>query len=276
MPAWLQRTAKELERASGPQTPQLINAAMTCHGLGRFHDIEASRLAPVVWNLDAHCRDHPRGGHSVVADMTSKLRVLVACEFSGIVRNAFWEAGHEAWSCDLLPTEIASGRHVIGDVREILCSGWWDLLIAHPPCTYLATSGARWMKVPERIQKQREAVEFARCLWEAPISRICLENPRSVLSTQLCKPTQLIHPWQFGHGERKETFLWLKGLPKLVPTDIVAGRESRVHRVAPGPKRWIERSRTFTGIAAAMAAQWGGIATTHTAEYLAPIAARAI
>jgi len=187
------------------------------------------------------------------------MRVLVACEFSGIVRDAFAARGHDAWSCDLIPSEshLPGGQHHIGDAVRFARSKTFDLMIAHPPCRYLATSGARWMKDPERMRKQREAVEFARRLWEAFIPRICLENPRSVLMTQLAPATQQIHPWQFGHGERKETFLWLKNLPPLLPTDIVEGREPRVHREAPGPEREKNRSRSYPGIAAAMADQWG-------------------
>lgn len=184
------------------------------------------------------------------------MKVLVACEFSGAVRSAFRALGHQAWSCDLLPAEDDSPFHCLGDVRGFIRREW-DLMIAHPPCTYLATSGARWMKDPERLARQIEAVAFARELWEADIPMICMENPRSVLMTQIGRPHQQIHPWQFGHGERKETFLWLKNLPPLNVTDVVPGRESRVHHEAPGPDRQKNRSRTLPGIAAAMAAQWG-------------------
>ncbi len=180
------------------------------------------------------------------------MRVLVACEYSGIVRDAFIAAGHEAWSCDLLPTE-RPGPHHQGDVLGIIDDPW-DLMIAHPPCTHLAVSGARWF--PEKRREQHEALEFVRILLDAPIPRIALENPVSVISTLIRKPDQIIQPWQYGHGETKATCLWLKGLPKLVPTDIVEGREPRVHHASPGPDRWKERSRTLPGIAAAMAAQW--------------------
>lgn len=176
------------------------------------------------------------------------------CEFSGIVRRAFAAHGHEAVSCDLLPAED-DGPHIQGDVCGVLGDGW-DLAIFHPPCTRLTVTGARWFKGRER--EQAEAIAFAEALWEAPIPRIALENPIGVLSTRsrLGKPTQIIQPWQFGHGEVKATCLWLKGLPRLIPTSIVAGREARVHREPPGPDRWKNRSRTYPGIAEAMAAQW--------------------
>jgi site-specific DNA-cytosine methylase len=181
------------------------------------------------------------------------MRVLVACEFSGVVRDAFKERGHDAWSCDLLPTETP-GKHFQQDVLSILEDGW-DLLIAHPPCTHLAVSGARWFK--EKQEEQKEALLFVRALLDAPVARIALENPVSIISSRVRKPNQIIQPWQFGHGETKATCLWLKGLPNLVPTNIVSGREARVHRMPPSPDRWKERSKTFTGIAQAMAAQWG-------------------
>ncbi|MCK5601626.1 DNA cytosine methyltransferase [Candidatus Pacearchaeota archaeon] len=181
------------------------------------------------------------------------MRVLVACEFSGIVRDAFIKQGHNAVSCDLLPTE-SKGPHSIGDVLSIL-DNEWNLMIAFPPCTHLAVSGARWFK--DKQKEQAEALEFVRRLLNAPIDKICLENPVSVISTRIKKPNQIIHPWQFGHGETKKTCLWLKNLPKLTPTNIVEGREARVHRMPPGKDRWKERSRTFQGIADAMAEQWG-------------------
>ena len=180
------------------------------------------------------------------------MRVLVACEFSGIVRDAFIARGHEAVSCDLLPSE-RPGPHYRGDVRIVL-NGGWDLMIAHPPCTHLAVSGARWFK--EKKIEQLVALDFVHALLNAPIPRIALENPVSVISTRIRKPDQIIQPWQFGHGETKATCLWLKGLPKLQPTNIVDGRAARVHRASPGPDRWKERSRTLPGIAAAMAEQW--------------------
>jgi hypothetical protein len=182
------------------------------------------------------------------------MRVLVACEFSGVVRDAFREKGHDAWSVDLLPSESDKGPHRMGDVLRYL--DWpWDLMIAHPPCQYLAVSGARWFK--DRQEEQLQALLFVRALLAAPIPRIALENPISVLSSYISKPSQIIQPWQHGHGEVKATCLWLKGLPLLQPTNIVEGRRPRVHHASPGPDRWKERSRTLPGIAAAMAEQWG-------------------
>lgn len=182
------------------------------------------------------------------------MRVLVACEFSGVVRDAFRARGHDAWSCDLLPSEVDNSYHFQEDVRQVIYRGW-DLMIAHPPCTHLAVSGARWFK--EKRDEQMAALLFVNDLLNAPIPRIALENPISIISSQIRKPDQIIQPWQFGHGETKATCLWLKGLPKLTPTNIVEGREARVHRLPPGPNRWKERSRTFQGIADAMAEQWG-------------------
>jgi site-specific DNA-cytosine methylase len=181
------------------------------------------------------------------------MRVLVACEYSGRVRDAFRALGHYAMSCDLLPTEV-DGPHYQGDVRDILHDGW-DLMVCHPPCTHLAVSGARWFK--DKRAEQAEALDFVRLLLDAPIPRIALENPVSIISSKIRKPDQVIQPWMFGHGETKATCLWLKGLPKLVPTNIVEGREARVHRMPPGPDRWKDRSRTYEGVAFAMAEQWG-------------------
>jgi site-specific DNA-cytosine methylase len=183
------------------------------------------------------------------------LRVLIACEFSGTVRRAFRARGHDAWSCDLLPAEDDSPYHIQGDALRHL-SGW-DLLIAHPPCTHLAVSGARWFK--DKQVEQAEALGFVRALIAAPCDRIAVENPISIISSRIRKPDQIIQPWQFGHGEIKATCLWLKGLPKLAPTKIVDGRTPRVHHMPPGPDRWKERSRTLDGIAEAMAAQWGAV-----------------
>lgn len=182
------------------------------------------------------------------------MRVLVACEYSATVRDAFRARGHDAWSCDLLPTEGDARCHIQGDVLSRLGDGW-DLMIAHPPCTHLAVSGARWFK--DKLAEQAEALDFVRALLNAPIPRIALENPISIISSRIRKPEQIIQPWQFGHGEVKATCLWLKNLPKLQPTAIVEGRFARVHRMAPGPDRWKERSRTYQGIADAMAEQWG-------------------
>jgi hypothetical protein len=182
------------------------------------------------------------------------MRVLIACEFSGIVRDAFTSKGHEAWSCDLLPSETP-GRHIKDDVLKVIGDGW-DLMIAHPPCTYLAVSGARWFK--ERRDEQEDALAFVRKLMRADIPKIAIENPIGVISTRIRKPDQIIQPWQYGHGETKATCLWLKGLPLLRPSSIVEGRKARVHLEPPGPERWKNRSRTFQGIADAMANQWGG------------------
>jgi site-specific DNA-cytosine methylase len=184
------------------------------------------------------------------------MKILIACEFSGIVRDAFIARGHDAWSCDLLPTERERERHIQGDVLQIINDGW-DMMIAHPPCTHLAVSGARWFK--DKQKEQAEALDFVRALMAASINRICIENPVSIISSKIRKPDQTIQPWQFGHGEVKRTCLWLKNLSPLVPTNIVTGREARVHMMPPGPDRWKERSRTFTGIAEAMAEQWGAI-----------------
>jgi hypothetical protein len=181
------------------------------------------------------------------------MRVLVACEYSGRVRDAFRALGHEAMSCDLLPTEV-EGQHHMGDVTELLHMGW-DLMIAHPPCTHIAVSGSRWFK--DKVKEQAEALAFVQTLMDAPIPMIAIENPISVISSRIRKPDQIIQPWQFGHGETKATCLWLKGLPKLTPTNVVEGREARVHRMPPSPDRWKERSRTYQGVADAMAAQWG-------------------
>lgn len=181
------------------------------------------------------------------------MKVLIACEYSGTVRDAFLVRGHEALSCDLLPTDVP-GPHYQGDVRDILGNGW-DLMIAHPPCTHLAVSGARWFK--DKKQEQEESLDFVRLLLDAPIEKIALENPISIISSRIRKPDQIVQPWQYGHGETKATCLWLKNLPKLMPTDIVEGREQRIWKMGPSPDRWKERSKTFPGIASAMADQWG-------------------
>jgi len=190
------------------------------------------------------------------------MRVLVACEFSGAVRDAFIRAGHDAWSCDLLPCEADPLRHLTGDVRRFMdCAPDdepWDLMVSHPPCTHLAVSGARWFK--EKATEQAEALAFVRTLLDAPIERIALENPISIISSRIRKPDQIIQPWQFGHGEVKATCLWLKNLPKLVPTNVVEGRHPACWLASPGPDRWKIRSRTYQGIAKAMAEQWGALA----------------
>ena len=181
------------------------------------------------------------------------MKVLIACEYSGAVRDAFIAQGHDAISCDILPTD-APGPHYQGDVRDILEDGF-DLMVAHPPCTHLAVSGARWFK--DKQVEQAEALDFVRLLLAAPIDKIALENPISIISSRIRKPNQIIQPWQFGHGETKATCLWLKNLPKLQPTQIVDGREAKVHRMSPGPDRCKERSKTYQGIAEAMAQQLG-------------------
>lgn len=181
------------------------------------------------------------------------MRVLIACEFSGRVRDAFIRKGHETISCDLLPSDTV-GPHYVGDVRDILYDGW-DMVIAFPPCTHLAVSGARWFK--DKIDEQKEAIEFFMLFANAPSRYICIENPVGIMSTHYRKPDQYIQPYQFGHGETKKTCLWLKNLPCLVPTDIVEGREQRIWRMPPSEDRGRLRSITYQGIADAMADQWG-------------------
>ena len=192
------------------------------------------------------------------------MRVLVACEFSGVIRDAFRHGGHEAISCDLLPSE-RPGPHIVGDVRDALDDGW-DLLIAHPPCTHLAVSGARWFREKDAqrrlftaTSRQDEALDFVRLLLDAPVPRIAVENPVSVISTRVRPPDQIIQPWQFGHAETKTTCLWLKSLPPLLPTSIVHDnvRKLAIRDLPRTPDRWKHRSRTYPGIAFAMAAQWG-------------------
>lgn len=181
------------------------------------------------------------------------MRVLVACEFSGVVRDAFIKVGHDAMSCDLLPTE-APGPHYQGDVGGILDDGW-DMMIAHPPCTYLTWSSNRWMK--DRLEEQRAALDFVRLLLDAPIHHIALENPSGVINRNIRPPDCITHPWMHGHGETKLTCLWLKNLPNLQPTNEVDGRDSGHYKIT-GKNRGHKRSITYTGIAAAMAAQWPG------------------
>ncbi len=184
------------------------------------------------------------------------MRVLIACEYSGVVTWKFRERGHEAYSCDFLPTETEGGMyHFRCDVRDLLVPGAWDLMIAFPPCTHLCISGARWFK--EKREEQKAALDFVFQLMTAPVERIAIENPLGVISTMIRKPNQIVHPYFFGHGEVKSTCLWLKNLPLITPTNMVDGREARVHRMAPGPNRWKERSRTYEGFAQAMAEQWG-------------------
>jgi hypothetical protein len=196
------------------------------------------------------------------------MKVLIACEYSGTVRDAFIAAGHDAMSCDLLPSD-APGPHYLGDVRDVLGDGW-DLMIAHPPCTYLAVSGmhrtARGLRDPQLTE---DALDFVRLLLAAPVPRIAVENPVSVISTRIRRPDQIVQPWQFGHDASKTTCLWLKGLPALRPTQIVEPRivdgrkrwgnqtDTGQNRLSPSPDRWKRRSVTYAGIAGAMAAQWG-------------------
>jgi hypothetical protein len=204
------------------------------------------------------------------------MTILIACEFSGVVRRAFRARGHEAWSCDLLPAEDGSEFHLQGDVLTMLanCKWPWDLMLGHPPCKFLALCQA-WRRRPSkkdcqlhglapdnetwRLEQRELAVAFAKRLWEAPVARIALENPKSILSTRMAPKSQTIHPWQFGHGETKETWLWLKNLPPLKPTNIVEGREQRVWKMPPSETREQDRSRTYTGLAEAMAEQWGSL-----------------
>ena len=204
------------------------------------------------------------------------MKVLVACEYSGTVRNAFLDRGHDAWSCDLLPSEDGSNRHIIGDARDLLNDGW-DLMVAHPPCTRLCNSGVRWLSTPppgktaDQMQAELEAgADLFSAFWNAPIERVAIENPvmhrhAKALIVNYREPAQSVQPWQFGHGECKRTCLWLRNLPPLTPTRIVEGREQRVHRMPPSAERWKERSRFFPGIADAMADQWGGYALEKAA-----------
>lgn len=208
------------------------------------------------------------------------MRILIACEESGVVREAFRKRGHDAWSCDLMPSRIP-GPHLQGDVfkwmsgKPGVCSTTpfepWDMLLAFPPCTYLLCSGMRWFttipKRPkphvlygaERAIAREDAAKLFLALAGAHIERVCVENPIGIMSTRFRKPDQIIQPWQFGHGETKATCLWLKGLPLLVPTNIVPGREARIHKMRPGPNRSRDRSVTYQDIADAMAEQWGNL-----------------
>lgn len=183
------------------------------------------------------------------------MKILIACEYSGTVRDAFLARGHDAMSCDLLPTD-SPGPHYQGNVFDIINDGW-DLMIAHPPCTHLAVSGARYFEQKRKDGRQQEAIDFFMRLANCGIPKYAIENPVCIMSTKWRKPDQIIQPWQFGHGETKATCLWLKGLSKLTPTNIVEGREQRIWKVPPGPNQWKIRSTTFQGIANAMAEQWG-------------------
>lgn len=193
------------------------------------------------------------------------MRVLIACEFSGVVREAFRAKGHDAYSIDLLDSLDGSPFHTVGNITSMMKHGFmkgdtWDLLIGHPPCTFMANSGVRWLHTEQgRWDKLNEACEFFNMLKDAPIERICLENPipHKYAREHIGKYTQIVHPWQHGHGESKATCLWLKGLPELEPTNIVEGREQRIWKLSPSPDRWKLRAQTYQGIADAMANQWG-------------------
>jgi hypothetical protein len=197
------------------------------------------------------------------------MRVLIACEYSGVVRRAFAARGHDAWSCDLLPSEDHANQHIIGDARDLLGDGWDLLMVAHPPCTRLCNSGVRWLSRPPKNKTLAqmwadldEAADLFSAFWNAPIDRVAVENPIMHRHARerirnFAPASQQLQPWQFGHGETKATCLWLKNLAPLRPTNIVDGRTQRVHRMSPGPNRWRERSRTYQGIADAMAEQWG-------------------
>ena len=206
------------------------------------------------------------------------MKVLIACESTGTVRREFVARGHDAWSCDLLPAEDGSNRHITGDVLEILDDGWDLMMVAHPPCTRLCNSGVRWLHKPPKGKTRAQmwteldagAALFSK-LWNAAIDRICMENPvmHKYAKNRIWnyEPfAQSVQPWQFGHGECKRTCLWLKNLPELKPTDIVAGRDQRVFKASPGPDRWKERSKFFPGIAAAMADQWGPLGPLTAAD----------
>lgn len=217
------------------------------------------------------------GLRAALAEAGGSVRVLVGCETSGIVRRAFAARDHDVWSCDLLPAEDGSNRHIVGDVRDLLGDGWDLLAVMHPPCTRLCNSGVRWLSVPppgktaDQMQVElREGADLFSACWNAPIDRIAVENPvmhrhAKALIRNYQAPAQSVQPWQFGHGETKRTCFWLKNLLPLVPTQIVEGREARVHRMPPSADRWKERSRFYPGIAAAMADQWGAAESSRIA-----------
>lgn len=185
------------------------------------------------------------------------MKILVACEESQAVTKELRQLGHLAYSCDLLPCSGGHDEwHLQRDVFEVINAEHWDMLLAFPPCTHLASSGARWFEQKRKDGRQQQGIDFFMRLVKAPIAKIAIENPIGIMSTQYRKPDQIIQPWQFGHGETKATCLWLKGLPNLIPTNIVDGREQRIWKMAPGKDRAKERSKTFAGIAKAMAQQW--------------------
>ena len=200
-------------------------------------------------------------GAELPAFAPNGIRVLVGCEYSAVVRDAFRRRGFDAWSCDILPTEGDPRWHIQGDLLDVINDGW-DMACFHPPCTHLAVSGARWFK--DKQAEQVEALDFVRALLNAPIKHIALENPVSIISSRIRKPDCTFQPWQHGHGEVKRTCLWLKNLPVLKPSNIVDGREARVHKMASGSDRWKERSRTLPGVAAALADQFGSYLLDHT------------
>jgi len=183
------------------------------------------------------------------------MKILIACEYSGRVRDAFIKKGHNAISCDILPTELP-GPHFKGDVEDVLFHRW-DMIIAFPPCDHLAVSGARWFKEKQADGRQQQGIDFFMMFANHHCKQIAIENPVGIMSTKWRKPNQIIQPWQFGHGETKKTGLWLKGLPNLKPTNVVEGREQRIWKMPPGPERAKSRALTFNGIADAMADQWG-------------------
>ena len=183
------------------------------------------------------------------------MKILLACEESGVVRDAFSKLGHNAWSCDILPSR-SPGQHYQCDVREVLYDDW-DMVIAFPPCTDLCVSRARWFEQKRANGDQQRSIEFFMLFANHPCPRVAIENPVGIMSTLYRKPDMVLQPWQYGHGETKATCLWLRGLPLLKPTNIVSGREPRVHRMAPGPERARLRSQTYQGVADAMASQWG-------------------
>jgi site-specific DNA-cytosine methylase len=193
--------------------------------------------------------------------MKKKLNVLVACEYSARVRDAFRKLGHNAWSCDFEPCEGDQQWHYRCNVMDLIPRQHWDLMIAHPPCTHLSVSGARHFAAKRADGRQQNAVNFFLALANCSIPRIVIENPICIMSSVWRKPDQIIQPWQFGHGETKATCLWLKNTPPLIPTNIVEGREARIHKMPPSPTRWKERSRTYQGIADAMASQWSEFLT---------------